>query len=464
MPNPLCKLISFVKRHPLLVLCSLALFLRVGYTVSLGNNPVSPIRDQALYRRLADTLLARGEIMIVSSIQEEKIDVTNGKGAIPEWVAEKDMALGAIPVDKPTSFWDPLYIYIYAGFKAANLGSPIFLRLLNALFGTLTVLVAWKLGLLLAGKRTAFLLGLAIALYPYYIYYTAIIMPETLNMLLLGSVMLGCVYATVKPGIVRGLLLGAAVALLALTRSNIIVFFPFLLLYLLLAHRKTTLFSKRLLSVLAAVIAFSAVMAPWVMRNYTVHSRFILMPQRTGINLWMRNHPRVMEPELAAAGQSIPQDMLSNLKKTDLLEFPTDAPKDEFIRNQVFNSRMTEFLSANPGYFAYMSWLRLGDFLAVVGPGERSLAAMLGGWLSYGIAIPLAIAGIWISRRKLRELWIFHLLIAYYVVSHALMHGGIQYRLPIDQFILLFAVLALVHFWERIRKLPSESPEGELAL
>ena len=105
-----------------------------------------------------------------------------------------------------------------------------------------------------------------------------------------------------------------------------------------------------------------------------------------------------------------------------------------------------------------MSWLRLGDFMAVVGPNIRGTLVVVAGWLSYGIALPFAILSIWFLRRRFRDLWIFYALIFYYIISHALLHGGIQYRLPIDQFIVLLAAMTISRISERLFKLELEKP------
>jgi 4-amino-4-deoxy-L-arabinose transferase-like glycosyltransferase len=446
------------KKHPYLTLFMLSLLLRLGFVLTLSESPVNPARDQNLYRYLATALVTRGEIMVPAYTQEIKLYLGEIIGAHP-WTAESDMAMGTVPVDTPTSMWDPLYIVIYAGMLGIGLKGFIGMRMLNMLFGAITVMIGFRTGLLLGGKRTAWIAGLALACYPYYIYYTGLAMPETLNIMLLAAVMWALIMAAHKLNVGWSIVLGVLIGLLALTRSNIILFIPFLLLFILLNNARKGMQAKKLLSILIIVASFMAVMSPWIIRNYNIHGRLMLIPNRSGINLWMRNSPDAMAPELAAAGQSIPQNILDDLKEKELLEFPVFAGKDEIERDQILQERMLRFIAANPGYFAYMSWLRLGDFMAVVGPNIRGLIAVIAGWLSYGIALLFAIMSLWFLRRRFRDLWIFYVLILYYIVSHALLHGGIQYRLPIDQFIVLLAAMTASLISERLFKLEPEKPQ-----
>jgi 4-amino-4-deoxy-L-arabinose transferase-like glycosyltransferase len=294
--------------------------------------------------------------------------------------------------------------------------------------------------------------------YPYYIYYTGVVMPETLNIMLLAMVMWALFIAARKLSIKWSVVLGVLIGLLALTRSNIVLFIPALLLFILMNNARKGMLVKKLLSILIILASFLAIMSPWIIRNYNVHGKLMLIPTRSGINLWMRNNPEAMVPELASAGQSIPQPLLDNLKERELLEFPNFTQKDEIERNQILEQRMFRFITLNPEYFGYMSWLRLGDFMAVVGPNIRGTLVVVAGWLSYGTALLFAILSIWFLRRRFRDLWIFYALIFYYIVSHALIHGGIQYRLPIDQFIVLLAAMTISRISERLFKLEPEKP------
>jgi len=451
-------MLKLLKKNPYLTIFIMSLVLRLGFVLSLGEGPVNPARDQNLYRYLATALVTRGEIMVPGYTQEIKLFLGDIIGEHP-WTAESDMAMGTVPVDTPTSMWDPLYIVIYAGMLGMGIKSLVGMRLLNVLFGAVAAIIGYKTGLMLGGKRTAWIAGLALACYPYYIYYAGLAMPETLNILLLAAVMCGLIVAARKFSIKWSIVLGVLIGLLALTRSNIVLFIPFLLLYIFLQGIHKGLIAKKLLAILIILAAFLAIMSPWIIRNYNVHGKLILIPNRSGINLWMRNSPDAMAPELAAAGQTIPHYLLDNLKEKELLEFPIFAGKDEIERDQILQERMLRFISVNPEYFAYMSWLRLSDFMAVVGPNIRGLGAATAGWLSYGIALPFAILSLWFMRCRFRDIWIFYALILYYIISHSLLHGGIQYRLPIDQFIVLLAAMTISRISERVFKLELEKPQ-----
>ena len=158
-------MLILLKKHPYMTLIALTLLLRLGFIITLGEQMASPLRDQIVYSRLATSLVTDGEIMIPSYSQQIKYSLSESIGGHP-WVAEADMALGTVPVDTPTSMWDPLYIVIYAGMMGVSIQSLVGMRLLNVLFGVVTAMIGFRSDWMLGGKRTAWITGLALACIP----------------------------------------------------------------------------------------------------------------------------------------------------------------------------------------------------------------------------------------------------------------------------------------------------------
>ena len=98
-------------------------------------------------------------------------------------------------------------------------------------------------------------------------------MPETLNIMLLAAVMWALFMAAGKLTIKWSIALGCLIGLLALTRSNITLFIPFLLLLSSCIKHARVCLVRKLVSILIILAAFLAVMSPWIIRNYNVHGR-----------------------------------------------------------------------------------------------------------------------------------------------------------------------------------------------
>jgi tetratricopeptide (TPR) repeat protein len=63
-------------------------------------------------------------------------------------------------------------------------------------------------------------------------------------------------------------------------------------------------------------------------------------------------------------------------------------------------------------------------------------------WVSFGVILPLAVMGAWVTRGDWRRLWILYLVIISLVASVALFYVMARYRYPIVPIVLLFAAAA----------------------
>ena len=227
-----------------------------------------------------------------------------------------------------------------------------------------------------------------------------------------------------------------------LTRSIILGLMPFLLLYLIVLDYK-----KQIVPVVISILVFSAVIAPWMIRNYNLHGKFVLLSTRGGYNIWLRNNPFYYEDELEALGYKVPEKYLNDIKYKEYLDYPVfTEDMDEIDRNKILTEEGKKFIAMNPKLFTYLCWIRFRTILGFHGTLSQGLIYKLVGIFSFGIIFPCALISLIVNRRYWKEFLPLVLIFGYFVSVYTLTHDGIRYRLPADPYLFLIAAV----FMERI--------------
>lgn len=96
------------------------------------------------------------------------------------------------------------------------------------------------------------------------------------------------------------------------------------------------------------------------------------------------------------------------------------------------------YIFSNPRLMVWLGWNRAIDFLA---PGGSTLGTrgMIAGLVIYPLIL-FGVLGLWRSRHRPEAVFLFALFVLYLLV-HALAHGGVRYRLPVDAVFLIGVAL-----------------------
>jgi 4-amino-4-deoxy-L-arabinose transferase-like glycosyltransferase len=185
---------------------------------------------------------------------------------------------------RKTAFRPPLYPVMLAAVFSVAGESFLLVRLLQALLGALACAALYGLGRLLFGVRGGLLAGLALAVYPFALYFTGEMMTETLFLTLTVS----SAYATVRVlrggswrwAIAAGLLWGLA----TLCRPMAVGYVGVIGLLGLLGFALPRL---RVLRPLAgAALLALLLLVPWSVRNSLLFERPVFLTTYTGHNLY----------------------------------------------------------------------------------------------------------------------------------------------------------------------------------
>jgi len=220
------------------------------------------------------------------------------------------------------------------------------------------------------------------------------------------------------------------------------MFYPFFLgtgIYLL--HKK----KRSLLEISRASVIFIAItlipVLPWTARNYFTFGKFMLVNVSSGELLW--------------AGSYLPWD---GIAKTDRDEyfyklFAVRKIKNPAILEKNMQREALKNITRHPGGFLKLSVKKFFRFwFQPVGQELVSKKSKLAGYSMYFIHalwLILAAIGFYLSKEKR----ILHMPVTVLFVYMAIMHNLIapiaRYRLPIEPFIMIFAVYAAVQIYEK---------------
>lgn len=415
--NSVCN----VKRYltPLLpraipVIFAVVLLPRILLFFYLGGELPQPVRDQALYIHTAGQI-ATGEGFSFSEDLGLMKNLRNTDENLQQhWTGNAGYMFGLAPVDTPTAVMEPGYPVLLALFFflfGAVSGSVFSLNLLFALGGAFAVR---KLVMDVWGAESGLMAAVLWSLYPPYVYYTAYAMTETAHFALL--IISSMLVLSAGRGTGKGFTAGLATGVFFLIRATALFLIPLQLAYL--AWRKQW---KALLFFSAG---FLVAVSPWVVRNWISLGEPVLMPTKGALNMWMRNNPEV----LASEGIFVPADISVN--NLSMLEYPsTDSIQGELARSRALGISARTYILSNPRLMAWLAWNRAVAFLA---PGGSTLGirGMLAGLVIYPLILFGAI-GLWRNRSHPEAAFLFALFVLYLLV-HAMAHGGVRYRLPVD--------------------------------
>jgi 4-amino-4-deoxy-L-arabinose transferase-like glycosyltransferase len=193
--------------------------------------------------------------------------IAQGRGFVDPWVL---LGTGQY---RASAIHPPLYPLLLSGVYELGGHSPLAQRSLGLLLGTITLVLVGLLGRRVGGERLGLVAALLYAVYPLMIAVDADLMSETLYGPLIAGMLLAAIAALERPTTRRALLLGAMIGLATLTRSEALLFLPFLVVPV--AWRARPSWRGRGGLALAAILGALVVLAPWTIRDQLAFGRFV---------------------------------------------------------------------------------------------------------------------------------------------------------------------------------------------
>jgi 4-amino-4-deoxy-L-arabinose transferase-like glycosyltransferase len=363
-----------------------------------------------------------------------------------------------------TSFRPPLYpLFLAAIYKIIGLNHGI-VRLLQVILGACIPAVVYLAARQRFPRTESQVSAIICALYPALIGTTHQLMTEAIYIPLLTLAILSLIMMEDQPTWGRVLLSGILLGLTLLARASaatLLLLIPFWMFWR-FPKARVMGFVKGVVIGLVAVIT----VLPWTARNWSVHQTLIPISSNGGHIFWLGFHQlnraahqdfRRAEAYRAQEGRRAKTEIYFQLTAEDnTLGFPmlqrvyaeqypdVPLPPNEAQLNRAYFARTVEFMESHPAVVlikVIKDTLRVPYFFDHFG---RFV-------FSWGCLFPFAIAGLWITRRRWRELSLLYVLFLSLILLEVVFHPTPRFRLPYEPFLILFGGTAAVRLFQRFR-------------
>ncbi len=388
-------------RQLLILILVAAVLIRIPVALLMGDQvtELPGIQDQISYDALARSLLAG-----------------RGYSFTKNWYP-------FTPPNTPTAHWSFLYPLYLAGTYAITGYHPLAARLLQgAVGGALLCFLVYKIGRRVADENTGLVAAGLAAVYGYFIYYNVALMTETFSVVLILLTLYLSIELKENPTPILWVGLGLSLGLAALLRQTVLLFAPFLLLWLFLELRARGI--RWWYCALPVVIIF-LVISPWTLRNYLVYREFLLLNSNAGYALYASNNP------------SLGTDWRNELV---VVPVPKElAGQNEAQLDRALTQKGLEFILADPKRYLSLTLNKTLEYVRFWPSSDSSRISNLNRVLSFGLYLPFMVLG-----SRWRNFVPLYLFIVIHTGIHLLSWPSPRYRLPVDAILMVFAGLTLI--------------------
>lgn len=368
-------------------------------------------------------------------------------------------------------FRAPLYPYLLGALFAVFRGSAFAARIVQVTYGAGTPVVLFFLSRRILPRAGAVAVALVACIYPFLIYFGNEFLIVSLIVLLDLLLLTAIVRADEAPTWGRWLGAGVLMGLSAIARPNILVFAPVVLAWVWWRERSRGAGVARRgrvahvccgtpartatarFALFAAGIAI--VVSPITVRNYALDHDFVPIASQGGVNFYIGNNKHAdgisaLVPELGIGWQT-----------DEAIRFAEHA-EGRRLKPSEFSGywyrRGWHFILGQPGAAARLLLKKLVLFwdrfelannkdvyyFARMSPVYRAVQ-----WLSFGVIAPLALVGMWVSRRKPVAVLLIAFVLSY-MMSVLAFFINARYRLPVVPCLIIFAVAGAWWLRERL--------------
>jgi len=339
----------------------------------------------------------------------------------------------------PTLFVAPLYPFLLAGTYALAGVHPLLIELLQVLFGTASAWLAWLITRALFGRVPGLIAFVLVLFLPELMVINTYFYTESLFIFLFLLAIWLAMRALERPTWPLLAAAGLAGGLATLTRG-VTMLLPLLLLFALLLRRRGIWPS--LGRTLVYGLFFALPILPWTLRNYQTFGAAVPVAVGSGDVLWTGNYRPHDGRYSYAKTMAVMDSMTAGLNQVD---------RDALLTGEALKHIKEQPLAAAglmvKKFFRFWFWVYEGAPSGMKRQGGGLVQLLLA--LSYYPILLLFCAGVWLSRRRWRELAFIHLLLGYYVALHVAMLVVPRYRIPVLPLLIFFAAFALYEAGDR---------------
>ncbi len=343
----------------------------------------------------------------------------------------------------------PLYPYFLAVIFRIAGHHLMLVRIVQAGLSVCSCVFLARAGQRFFGRRGGLIAGLLLAFYPPAIFFDGLVQKAALDLFFITALLalIAEVYARRRtwPLLTAGIVLG----FFTLNRENAGLIFPILCIWLWFTDRERQP-SQRLKNVVIVAAGLSLILVPAVLRNYYVGGE-IALTTSFGPNFFIGNHA-------GASGRYeplLPHRADPRFERVDAVRLAQDAvghPVSATGASYYWLKRgLDDVQNAPAQWLRLLGWKILLTFNSIeLEDGEGIEVYAQFSWLlrilclilSFGVILPIAVFGIWVTRDEWRTLSILYAIAGELAGSTALFFVFARYRFTFVPVLLLFAAAA----------------------
>lgn len=344
----------------------------------------------------------------------------------------------------------PLYPYALAVLYSIAGHHLLLVRLVQVTLGAGSCALVAVAGARFFAPRAGLAAGFLLAVCGPAVFFDVVVQKSSTD-LFLASVLLALLGLFLrKPGWGWLTAAGVTTALFMINRENARVFYPVIVVWL-LAGPWTEALVGRVRWVAVFTAAMAATLLPVGLRNYHVGGEFLVSTSQLGPNFYMGNHAGasgIYEPLVEGRGDV-------EFERADAERLARAATGRALTPSEVSDfwfRRGLTFVREQP-----IAWLELmakkaamtmaaaevADSESIEGYAEYSSVLRVAARVNFGVLLPLAVLGVWMTRRDWRRLFVLYLGFAAMAAAVAAFYVMARYRYPLVPIAALFAGSAL---------------------
>jgi tetratricopeptide (TPR) repeat protein len=359
-------------------------------------------------------------------------------------------------------FRAPFYAYFLALVYKIFGHNYIIPRVIQHLIGSFSCILVYFLAKRLFNRTVGIVASLLAATYGMFIYFEDELLLDSFLVFFDLLLILFLLKAKNNIKILNWLVCGLILGFSAITRPNILLFIPFVGLWIFLVFIRAKKLKEILTFCIMFLIGSALVIFPVALRNYLVAKDFVLIASQGGINFLIGNNSNAdgmsavlykedwqyRDFEYMAekeTGRSLKPSEVSNFYYKKGIQFFLDEPEKAFKlwvkklyifwnKFEVSNNQDTYFFRR---YSSLIRILPIGFWLI----GPLGLVGMVLSWLGGK------------ERVNTRKSILLPILFVFsYMLTVVMFFVTDRFRLPVIPFLIIFSAFALVWLWEKLSK------------
>jgi tetratricopeptide (TPR) repeat protein len=358
-------------------------------------------------------------------------------------------------------FRAPFYAYFLAVVYKIFGHNYIIPRLIQHFIGSFSCILVYFVAKKLFNQKVAIVASLIAATYGMFFYFENELLLDSFLVFFDLLLILLLLRARDNPKLWNWLVCGIILGTSAITRPNILIFIPFVWLWIFVIFIKERKIKKTLSFCIMFFIGAVLIISPVALRNYLVGKDFVLIASQGGINFYIGNNgnsdgmsaifykadwqyrdfEKTAEKEMK---RSLKASEISNFYYKKGVDFILNEPKVAFallIKKLYLFWNKFEISNNQDIYFfkRYSSLIRI---------------LPLGFWLIGPLGLLGMVLSFYDGRTRTVRKWKSTLLPILFVFSYMLtvvmFFVTARFRLPVIPFLIIFSAFALVWLWEKV--------------